>query len=136
MKHGLLFASALVLGAGYASLAGAPAAAQTKYSTKIVYGDEPCPTSPDGDEIVVCRRLPLTEKFRIPKEFRKTENTPANESWGSRVQSLQSVGNTGTGSCSAVGGGGWAGCWREQMKQAKADRKQQGEPSGLGAIIP
>jgi len=136
MKYGLLLASALLIGAGYAGLGDAPAAAQTRYSTKIVYGDEPCPTSPDGDEIVVCRRLPLTEKYRIPKELRKTEETPANESWSSRAQSLQSVGATGTGSCSAAGGGGWTGCWREQMKQAKAERKQQGEPAGIGAIIP
>lgn len=133
MKNGLLLASALLLGASYVSFGSDNATAQSRYNTKIVYGDEPCPTSPDGDEIVVCKRLPIEEKYRVPKEFRKTENTPANESWGARAQSLQGVGASGSGSCSAAGGGGWTGCWREQMKQAKAEKKQE---AATGTAVP
>ena len=37
-----------------------------------VFGDDPCPKGV-GDEIVVCARLPESERFRIPAPLRRVE---------------------------------------------------------------
>ena len=104
-----------------------PAAAQRAERVLVIFGNDPCPTNASGDEIIVCARRPETERYRIPKEVRPRSQAPQNQSWAERSQSAMSVGRTGTGtgSCSAVGGGGWTGCWAEQMRAAKAEAKQK-----------
>jgi hypothetical protein len=111
----------------FASLVpAAPAAAQ---NVLTIYGDDPCPTS-NGEEIVVCKRLDERERYRIPENLRSSAPSPGNERWADRAKSLEYVGASGTGSCSASGSGGWTGCWSQLMKQAREERKQQaaGEP--------
>ncbi len=102
-----------------------PAAAQRAERVLVIFGNDPCPTNASGDEIIVCARRPETERYRIPKEVRPRSQAPQNQSWAARSQSAMSVGRTGTDSCSAVGGGGWTGCWAEQMRAAKAEAKQK-----------
>jgi hypothetical protein len=91
----------------------------------VVYGDDPCPPSTDG-EIVVCARLPETERYRIPEELREdaVEDDPASESWASRAKSIEYVGDGGIQSCSAVGPSGFTGCWADMVRQAREERRR------------
>jgi hypothetical protein len=109
-----------------------PAAAQTqttgpneeKLRQVIVYGTEPCLPSPDG-EIVICARRPETERYRVPEALRETETGPEDESWASRAQSLEFVGETGIQSCSTVGPGGHTGCLEQLIRQAREERRSE-----------
>lgn len=103
-----------------------PAAAQRDWAVKDVYGSDPCPTS-NGEEIVVCRRLPDSERYRIPKDLRDAAKGEGPPGWRERVQALEYVGSSGTDSCSPEGAGGWTGCWSRIMREARADRKARRE---------
>jgi hypothetical protein len=122
----LIFSTALI---------GAPALAQTspaapaigpadteKVKQVFVYGDDPCPKS-EGDEIVVCARMPDNERYRIPKDLRTDPNDAKVQSWGNRARSIEYVGASGTDSCSPVGGGGFTGCFAQIARAAKEERK-------------
>ena len=70
------------------------------------------------------------ERYRIPKELRREEiGSTKNESWTSRVRSIEYVGASGTQSCSPVGAGGFTGCFSKIAKEAKAERKAMGDKS-------
>jgi len=126
MMKRLAFAPALLLAAPFLALGAAPAAAQgeagDRVNTLIVYGEDACPPSPPG-EIVVCARLDESERFRIPESLRESED-PANESWASRVQSFETVGDFGPLSCSPVGLGSELGCTAEMIEAAYTERAQ------------
>jgi hypothetical protein len=82
--------------------------------TIVVYGDDPCPTARNPDEIIVCARRPEEERFRIPRELRELEaaQIPRRDDVGAERAALASgrPAATGIGSCSAVGPGGMTGC--------------------------
>jgi hypothetical protein len=123
MKAALLAAAAL--GGAAALFAAFPAAAQSdRIARVVVYGNDPCPTSASGDEVVVCARRPERERYRIPKELRDRRNGGENPSWAERAQSLEYVGRSGAQSCSTVGPGGFTGCWGQMMRAARKDRQQ------------
>ncbi len=121
--------AATLLAAAIPALAQEPvdpiAQAEERVRRVVVYGDDPCPPSTDG-EIVVCARLPETERYRIPEELRDeaSEDDPASESWASRAESIEYVGDTGIQSCSAVGPSGFTGCWAEVVRQAREERRR------------
>ena len=120
----VLLATALIGAGALATLTGAPAAAQSdRIARVIVYGNDPCPTSADGQEVVVCARRPERERYRIPKELRGTSGG-ASDSWGARAESLEYVGRTGTQSCSTVGPGGFTGCYNQMARAWRKDRGQ------------
>ena len=123
----LLAASAFMLSG--LMLPAAPARAED-WIVKDVFGSEPCPNS-NGEEIVVCRRLPESEKYRIPKDLREAAKGDGPPGWAQRVQALEYVGSSGTNSCSPVGGGGWTGCFSKLMSEARAERRAaaKAEPS-------
>ena len=121
MKTALLLPIAL---AGMA-IPALPAKAQIIDRVLVIYGDDPCPTNKEGEEIVVCARKPESERYRIPKELRPPSQSPDAQSWSARSQATLDGGATGTGSCSTVGGGGWTGCWTEQMRAAKKERQAE-----------
>jgi hypothetical protein len=102
-----------------ANPAGPPA---EKVTQVIVYGDDPCPQS-QGDEIVVCARLPDSDRYRIPTELRTDPNSPQVQSWASRAKSIEYVGRTGTDSCTPIGGGGFTGCTQQMTAKAREERK-------------
>ncbi len=117
--------SAALLGlAPLLALGAAPAAAQEdggdRVNTLIIYGDDPCPAT-TGAEIVVCARLDETERFRIPERLRQS-GSPDNESWASRVQSFEAVGDFGPLSCTPIGTGGELGCTAKMIEAAYAER--------------
>ena len=117
---------ALVAACGALAVMPAPAAAQDqggdRVNTLIIYGDDECPPSAEG-EIVVCARMDEGERYRIPERLRQSQD-PANEAWASRVQSYETVGNFGPLSCTPVGAGGELGCTAEMIEAAYAERAQ------------
>lgn len=123
MRTALAAATGLLLAIGTLAPLGAPAVAQGSQRVLTIFGNDPCPTS-NGEEIVVCQRLPENERFRIPKDLRTPSPDVSNQTWSDRAQSLEYVGKSGTNSCSATGGGGWTGCWSELMRNAKRERAQ------------
>jgi hypothetical protein len=90
----------------------------------IVYGNDPCPRG-QGDEIVVCARKPESERYRIPPNLRDDANSPTNEAWANKAESLEYVGRTGINSCSTVGPAGYTGCLNQMITQARAERQQR-----------
>ena len=96
----------------------APIVAQERLLT--IFGEDKCPSD------TICVVAPESERYRIPKPFRQGPVAPKNESWAVQSQSLvNEVGKTGTGSCSAVGAGGWTGCWTKYMQQQRAEAEAQ-----------
>ena len=119
MKRLLALSTAAMIGA-LASPASAPDAGQERVNTLIIYGDDECPPSKDG-EITVCARLDENERYRIPEALRYRE-TPENQPWNNRVKSFEAVGNFGPLSCTPVGLGGELGCTAKMIEEAYAEK--------------
>ena len=105
--------------------ATASAASDETYRTVTVFGEDACP-KPVGDEIVVCGRLPESERYRIPKALRKkpSDQSGAGASWGSRVEGLEEAQRfTMPGSCTAVGTAGQTGCTQAMLRQWFLERR-------------
>jgi hypothetical protein len=101
----------------------APPPAKTQLSV-AVFGNDPCPKG-EGDEIVVCARLPESERYRVPKPLRdaKAAEKHQEQSWVARVRDIESTGaDQRPNSCSAVGSGGQTGCWDKFMRDARAEK--------------
>jgi hypothetical protein len=88
-----------------------------------LYGNQRCPTDSEGSEVVVCVRQGAAEQYRIPKALRNFQVTPENESWASKVVAHDDVANAGIGSCTTVGPGGSTGCFLQQARQQRAEKK-------------
>lgn len=117
----LLAAVPFALGLAVAGPAAAQSAApEPKMNMVIIYGDDKCPESSD-DTITVCARKAESERFRIPENLRQS-SSPSNEAWNNKVIAYETVGRTGTQSCSPVGAGGWTGCTGQMLKQAAGDK--------------
>jgi hypothetical protein len=106
------------------SIPASPAVAQQAERVLVIFGNDPCPSNSAGEEIVVCARRPEEERYRIPKELRPASTSPENTSWAVRSEAIEETGRTGIDSCSAVGAGGWTGCWAQQMRNARRERRQ------------
>lgn len=122
MHRLMIFAAGLVPAA---LLLAAPAHAQDsegKVNALIVYGDDPCPKS-TGDDITVCARKPESERYRIPEALRDSNNSPSNRAWTDKVLAYETVGASGTLSCSAVGAGGMTGCLNKLIGTAYAEKR-------------
>ncbi len=122
MPRLILAASALIPAA---LLFGAPAMAQgegEKVNQLIVYGNDPCPPSTD-DEITVCARKGEGERYRIPEPLRESNTSVQNDAWSNRVIAYETVGATGTLSCSPVGAGGFTGCMGKFIDTAYAEKE-------------
>ena len=104
----------------------APAIAQSQVSEVIVFGNDPCPRSTDS-EVVVCARKPEAERYRIPEKLRSGGPPQTRQSWANKAKALETVGNTGTFSCSPVGPGGFTGCLTQVIDQARRERQQEAE---------
>ena len=112
---------AALLVAGLA-VPAAPALAQERaVSEVVVYGNDPCPRSSAGRDIVVCARKPEKERYRIPPKYRPSGTRQQMDSWANRAKAIEYVGQTGTMSCSPVGPGGYTGCLSQEIARAKAE---------------
>jgi hypothetical protein len=126
-KLTLTLATTAALAAGFVALpTPAAAQAQDSISEVIVYGDDPCPRS-TNNEVVVCARKPEGDRFRIPEKLRSGGPRQERDSWANKARSLETVGATGTNSCSPVGPGGFTGCLTQVIKQAKKESREAKE---------
>ena len=118
-----LLISASVLFAA-ASLWVQPAMAQDsggdRVNQLIVFGEDACPPPVDG-EITVCARKDEAERYRIPEALRQSA-APDNDAWNNRVLAYETVGKTGTLSCSPVGAAGMTGCVSKIIREAYAEK--------------
>ena len=96
-----------------------------KISFLATFGEEKCPEAIDPDEIVVCATAPEGDRYRIPKDLRKTEDeAQASQSWTSAVESLdEGARETRPNSCSVVGTGGFTGCTQAMLREWCASRR-------------
>ena len=126
--HRLAAAPALIAGlAAGIAIAPAPASAQaTRTGEIIVYGTDPCPRATD-DQIVVCRRLPETQRFRIPEKLRPAAPPQTRNSWVNRSKVFANQGAIGPMSCSAVGPAGYTGCALQEINQAARETRENAE---------
>jgi hypothetical protein len=95
-----------------------------RWSFLVTYGDDGCPPA-QGDEIVVCARLPESERYRIPAPLReKPQSNVGGQSWASHVESYQNVARLSRpDSCSAVGSYGQSGCAAAALRQWFEERQ-------------
>ncbi|WP_271079114.1 hypothetical protein [Aurantiacibacter sp. MUD61] len=118
------------------AFSAAPAAAQDQGGDRvnqiIVYGDDECPVS-DENTITVCARMDESERYRIPPQLRNSDS-PQNESWNNRFESLEVVGAFGPLSCTPVGSGAAHGCTMQMIEQAYAERAA-GREVRMGELI-
>jgi hypothetical protein len=124
MKRLIILAAAAAAGS---PMLPAPALAQVGPTTNqiTVYGNDPCPRSTES-QVYVCNHRPEAERYRLPQDQRLQGTRQQRESWANKAQTLSTVGNTGTGSCSAVGPGGFTGCLTQQINEnRRANREQQ-----------
>ena len=101
--------------------AAAPADAQRRQRVVEVFGDDKAP-DPSGDEIIVVSRKPESDRYRIPTEFREPSAADADAA-ETRVDEAVALGRTGTDSCSAVGPGGQTGCFMQQVRNNRAEKR-------------
>ena len=126
MTRATLALSGFAVVASVAAFIPAPASAegqQGNIAEIIVYGNDPCPRSTD-DQVVVCARRPEAERYRIPEKYRPGGTFQERQSWANKARSLETVGNTGTFSCSPVGPGGYTGCLTKVINQARRESQQ------------
>jgi hypothetical protein len=111
---------------GIAAVSTPAVAQQGNVAEIIVYGTDPCPRSTD-DQVVVCARRPEAERYRIPEKLRPSGTRQQTEAWANKSKVLETVGATGTNSCSPVGPGGYTGCLTRVIGEAREQRRQQAE---------
>lgn len=121
---------AAVLATAQAAIFPLSALAQSRTAEIIVYGNDPCPRSTD-DDIVVCTRRPEEERYRIAPNLRPSGTRQERQSWANRAQELKNVGNTGIGSCSAVGPGGSTGCLIQDIERAMRENEEADEQGAV-----
>jgi len=99
----------------------APALAQAGQYELVIYGSDPCPAN------AICIRKSESDRYRLPPALNPQGTVQQRQSWSQKSKVLTTVGDTGTGSCSAVGPGGHTGCLIQSIKQAKTQTRQQAE---------
>lgn len=107
--------------AGFAALPAPAAAQQVEVA---VFGTDPCPRSSES-EIVVCKHYPESERYRLAPSQNPQGTRQQRQSWARQSRILTTVGSTGTGSCSAVGPGGFTGCLNQEIKQGLRETREQ-----------
>lgn len=132
MRMTLFGAAALLLLAAAPAVSPAAAAdAPRRTTTTTVFGEDPCPTPANGD-IIVCGRLPESERYRIPKKLRENKKARVEQNWASRNATLDDLARTERpGSCSVVGLGGQTGCTQQMLRQWADERRAAGKQVGI-----
>lgn len=115
----------MIIVAGTAAIAGADAAvptaalAQAGQTTITIYGNDPCPREN------ICIRAPESQRYRLPQSQNPQGTRQQRQSWARKSKQIMTVGNTGAGTCSPVGPGGYTGCMAQEINQARQDTKEQ-----------
>ena len=133
----MLDAKSVLVAATLLLMTTAPAYADAALATRaspperisflVTFGEDKCPDA-TGDEIVVCAPVPENDRYRIPKDLRKDEETVVSggSSWTSAVESLDSYARAILpNSCSVNGSNGFTGCTRAALEQWHAERRSK-----------
>ena len=120
----IILAAGTAIAAGLAAPAPALAQAGGGQIEVAVFGTDPCPRSSES-QIVVCKHYPEGERYRLNPSQNPQGTRQQRTSWARKSQALKTVGATGTGSCSAVGPGGFTGCLTQEIKQARRETREQ-----------
>jgi hypothetical protein len=106
-------------------VAPTPALAQnTRISEIIVYGTDPFPRS-TYDDVVVCARTPVAERYRIPEKLRQGGSLQSRQSWANRAIAFETQLGNGLFTCSPVGNAGFTGCTQQVINQAFKEREEE-----------
>lgn len=99
-----------------------------RISFLVTFGEDKCPEAV-GDEIVVCAAQPESERYRVPKSLRETEDAPVRGgSWTSAVESLDGYARAVLpNSCSVNGSNGFSGCTQKALQIWFAERRGKNE---------
>ena len=99
-----------------------------RISFLVTFGEDKCPEAV-GNEIVVCAAQPESERYRVPKSLRETEDAPVRGgSWTSAVESLDGYARAVLpNSCSVNGSNGFTGCAQQALQQWFAERRGKNE---------
>jgi len=132
-----LFHTKPLLIAALLSATAPPALADASLATKatpperisflVTFGEDKCPEAV-GDEIVVCAPAPESDRYRIPKDLRDTEEdvVSGGSSWTSAVESLDGYSRAVLpNSCSVNGSNGFTGCTKAALDQWHAERRSK-----------
>jgi hypothetical protein len=79
-----------------------------------------------GGEIVVCGKRGESERYRLPVQPRGFDAAGSTDSVSRERHRLIQEGDSGIGSCSTSGPGGWTGCFHQQRR-----RQCQQKPCGV-----
>jgi|SRR5579872_6047030 len=115
----------MIIVAGTSAFAGGVAAvptaalAQAGQTTITIYGNDPCPREN------ICIRAPESQRYRLPQSQNPQGTRQQRQSWAQKSKQIMTVGNTGAGTCSPVGPGGYTGCMVQEINQARQDTKEQ-----------
>jgi hypothetical protein len=103
----------------------APAAAQRPDRVLRIFGDDKCP------ENEICVRAPESDRYRDPLR----QGAPAQPEGVTKqrqiLADMEQAGRTNADSCSAVGPGGFTGCFRQDVQRARAEQRQQGKEPAI-----
>ncbi len=132
-----MFHTKPLLIAALLSATAPPALADASLATKatpperisflVTFGEDKCPEAV-GDEIVVCAPAPESDRYRIPKDLRDTEEdvVSGGSSWTSAVESLDGYSRAVLpNSCSVNGSNGFTGCTKAALDQWHAERRSK-----------
>lgn len=101
----------------FALMAAAPPPAPSTPATPKIVPE----CRPDQADIVVCAHRGERSPYRLPPQHEGFDPDGAMPSVSRERHRLYEVGQTGIGSCSNVGPGGWTGCdflhWRDEHHQ-------------------
>lgn len=107
---------AALSGVGIASATAAP-----RERLVETFGNDPCPQA-SNDEIVVCAQRPESERYRIPVALREPASADLVTATD-RVHEMMDIGRTGTDSCSAIGPGGFTGCFLKAVRHGRDEKR-------------
>lgn len=104
-----------------------PPESPDRWSVLTKFGDEQCPEAA-ADEILVCKSLPETERYRVPAALRETEATAVGgAAWGARVEGYDDIARgTRPDGCSPNGSYGFTGCAAAALRLWFAERRAAG----------
>ena len=112
-------------GAALAQISG-PRDPETPYQLPRITEAErsrDCGAAANPEDIVVCGRREENARHRLPPRTEHFDWTGPEQSVSRERHSLYELGDTGIGSCSTVGPGGFTGCLGQLINQARAERQ-------------
>jgi hypothetical protein len=65
----------------------------------------------------------------MPEAYRPSGTRQEKDAWAKKARALETVGATGTNSCSPVGPGGFTGCLTQVIKQARQETRERNQQS-------